>query len=314
MAIRKSEMYSSLYESCDKLRGGMDPSLYKNYILTLLFVKYISDKFVGEPYAQITIPEGCGFEDFLKLRNTNNIGEEIDKALQRLSNDPKNTQLSGMFRDVHFNDESKLGKGKEMVDKITALLNIFNRPEFDFKNNKASGDDILGDAYEYLMRSFAVDSGKSKGQFYTPAEASRVLAGVLGISDITPRENGEEWSVYDPACGSGSLLIRAANETECLVGIYGQEYDPVTVGLAKMNLVLHNQATGVIEAGNTFSNPRFFDEVDGKRELKKFDFVVVNPPFSYKSWKDGYIPYGRTEGWGAEPPEKTATTPGSCMS
>ena len=304
MAIKKSEMYSSLYESCDKLRGGMDPSLYKNYILTLLFVKYISDKYAGMMYAPIKIPEGCGFEDFLRLRNTKNIGEEIDKALQRLSNDPANGQLTGMFRDVHFNDESKLGKGDEMVKKITKLLNIFTRPEFNFKNNKASGDDILGDAYEYLMRSFAVDSGKSKGQFYTPAEASRVLAGVVGISGIRPRENGEDWSVYDPACGSGSLLIRAANEAGCTVGIYGQEYDSVTAGLAKMNLVLHNMATGVIEAGNTFSEPRFIDEVDGKSELRKFDFVVVNPPFSVKNWKDGYVDYGRTAGWGEVPPEK----------
>ena len=117
MAIKKSEMYTSLYESCDKLRGGMDPSLYKNYILTLLFVKYISDKYAGMKYAPIKIPEGCGFEDFLKLRNTKNIGEEIDKALQRLSNHPENGQLSGMFRDVHFNDESKLGKGDEMVKR-----------------------------------------------------------------------------------------------------------------------------------------------------------------------------------------------------
>ena len=304
MAIKKSEMYTSLYESCDKLRGGMDPSLYKNYILTLLFVKYISDKYAGMKYAPIKIPEGCGFEDFLKLRNTKNIGEEIDKALQRLSNHPENGQLSGMFRDVHFNDESKLGKGDEMVKKITKLLNIFTRPEFNFKNNKASGDDILGDAYEYLMRSFAVDSGKSKGQFYTPAEASRVLAGVLGISGIKLRENGEEGSVYAPACGSGSLLIRAANEAGCTVGIYGQEYDPVTAGLAKMNLVLHNMADGVIEAGNTFSDPRFLDEVDGRNELRKFDFVVVNPPFSLKNWTDGYVDYGRTAGWGEKPPEK----------
>lgn len=195
MAIKKSEIYSSLDASCDKLRGGMDPSQYKNYILSLLFMKYVTVKFKGKPYPQVTVPEGGSFDDLKALRNQDNIGEGGDKAFTKLSE--ANDQLSGIFRNVHFNDYTKLGKGKEMVKKITDLIDIFCRPEFDLEKNRAGGDDLLGDTYEYLMRKFAVESGKSKGQFLTPAEASRVLAGVLGIADVKARSEG--WSIYDPA-------------------------------------------------------------------------------------------------------------------
>lgn len=300
MAIKKSEIYSSLDASCDKLRGGMDPSQYKNYILSLLFMKYVTVKFKGKPYPQVTVPEGGSFDDLKALRNQDNIGEGVDKAFAKLSE--ANDQLSGIFRDVHFNDYTKLGKGKEMVKKITDLIDIFCRPEFDLEKNRAGGDDLLGDTYEYLMRKFAVESGKSKGQFLTPAEASRVLAGVLGIADVKARSEG--WSIYDPACGSGSLLIRAADAAQCPVGIFGQEKDVTTAGLAKMNLVLHNKATGTIKTGNTFSEPQYLDTENGKTTVKRFDFAVVNPPFSLKNWKDGYKDFGRMEGFGATPPDK----------
>ena len=213
--------------------------------------------------------------------------------------------MKGVIENAHFNDEEKLGKGKEMVDKLTGLIAIFQRPEFDFKNNKAGGDDILGDAYEYLMRKFATESGKSKGQFYTPAEVSRILAKVVGIDKITARS--EDWSVYDPACGSGSLLIKAADEApnDVTVSVYGQEKEITTAGLAKMNLVLHNRADGEIEGGySTFSNPRYFEEGSDNEVLKRFDFIVANPPFSLKNWTDGLKGYGRFDGYGAEPPEK----------
>ena len=301
MAIKKSEIYQSLYASCDKLRGSMDPSQYKNYILTLLFVKYISDKYVGMKYAPIQIPDGCTFADFAKLRHDPNIGEKIDKALADLSE--STPMLNGVFNDVHFNDEAKMGSGKEMVTKISDLIDIFLRPEFDFRNNKASGDDILGDTYEYLMRQFAVESGKSKGQFYTPAEASRVLAGVVGISGISARAE-EPWSVYDPACGSGSLLIRAANEAGCTVSIFGQEKDLTTAGLAKMNMVIHNCEGAEIKVGNTFSQPQFTHMEDGVEVLDRFDFAVVNPPFSLANWRDGFKNMGRMDGYGETPPEK----------
>jgi len=307
MAIKKSDMDSSLYQLCDTLRGGMDPSQYKDYVLTLVFIKYISDKFLGQKYAPIKIPAGCSFEDFKNLRNTANIGEEIDKALAKLSNEPENQMLQGMFRDVRFNDEAKIGKGKEMVDKLTKLIDIFCRPEFDFSKNKASGDDILGDVYENLMKHFAVDSGKSKGQFYTPAEASRVLAGVLGIGNITIKEDENDgWSLCDAACGSGSLLIRAANEVPKGVplSIYGQEKDITTSALCRMNMVLHGHETAIIRDGNTFSDPQFKHEEDGKEVLDTFDFIVMNPPFSVKNWMDGYKDFGRSEGYGRMPPEK----------
>lgn len=301
MAIKKNELYSSLWASCDKLRGGMDASQYKDYILTLLFVKYVTDKFKGVKYADITVPEGGSFDDLVALKGNKNIGEGIDKVIAKLA-EAGNNNLRGVIDNAHFNDEAKLGSGKEMVDKLSDLIAIFQRPEFDFKNNKASGDDILGDAYEYLMRNFASESGKSKGQFYTPAEVSRILAKVIGIDKIKERDEG--YSVYDPACGSGSLLIRAANEAPFEVSIWGQEKEVTTAGLAKMNLVLHNKAAGEIKAGNTFSSPKFFEEGSNDEVLKRFDFAVANPPFSLKNWTDGLKDYGRFSGYGDMPPEK----------
>lgn len=299
MAIKKNELYSSLWASCDKLRGGMDASQYKDYILTLLFVKYVTDKFKGVKYADITVPEGGSFDDIVALKGTKNIGEDIDKIIARLA---EANELRGVIDNAHFNDEAKLGKGQEMVDKLTGLIAIFQRDEFNFKNNKAGGDDILGDAYEYLMRNFATESGKSKGQFYTPAEVSRILAKVVGIDRITERT--ENYSVYDPACGSGSLLIRAADEAPFEIAIYGQEKETTTAGLAKMNLVLHNKAAGEIKAANTFSDPQYFEEGSNDEVLKRFDFAVVNPPFSLKNWTDGLKEYGRFDGYGDRPPEK----------
>lgn len=298
MAIKKNELYSSLWASCDKLRGGMDASQYKDYILTLLFVKYVTDKFKGEKYADIEIPKGGSFDDMIVLKGSKNIGEEMDTIIAKLA---KANSLSGVIDNAHFNDETKLGKGDEMVQKLTGLISIFQRPEFDFSNNKASGDDILGDAYEYLMRNFATESGKSKGQFYTPAEVSRIVAKVIGIDKITFRQEG--YSVYDPACGSGSLLIKAADEAPFEVSIWGQEKEVTTAGLAKMNLVLHNKAAGEIKTGNTFSAPQYFEDEE-ETVLKQFDFVVVNPPFSLKNWTDGLKDYGRCEGYGDNPPEK----------
>lgn len=298
MAIKKNELYSSLWASCDKLRGGMDASQYKDYILTLLFVKYVTDKFKGVEYADISVPEGGSFDDLIAVKNNPNIGEEMDKIIAKLAEDGNNN-LTGVITNARFNDESKLGKGQEMVDKLTDLIAIFQRPEFDFQNNKASGDDILGDAYEYLMRNFATESGKSKGQFYTPAEVSRILAKVIGIDKV----NDPNTSVYDPACGSGSLLIRAADEAPIDVAIYGQEKEITTAGLAKMNLVLHNKATGEIYAGNTFSDPHYKEENDDT-VLKRFDFAVANPPFSLKNWKDGLQEYNRFDGYDDTPPEK----------
>jgi type I restriction enzyme M protein len=276
----------------------MDASQYKDYILTLLFVKYVSDMFKGVKYADIKVPQGGSFDDMVALIGDKNIGEKMDKVIAKLA---EANHLRGVIDNAHFNDETKLGKGQEMVDKLSGLIAIFRRPELNFKNNRAGGDDIIGDAYEYLMRNFATESGKSKGQFYTPAEVSRILAKVIGIDQAKKRDT----TVYDPACGSSSLLIRAADEAPFEVAMYGQEKDIATAGLAKMNLVLHNKAAGEI-AGNysTFSDPQYFEDDDEKTTLRRFDFVVANPPFSTKNWTDGLKDYGRFDGYGERPPEK----------
>jgi type I restriction enzyme M protein len=179
LAIKKSELYSSLWKSCDELRGGMDASQYKDYVLTMLFVKYVSDKYAGQPDAQIIVPKNGGFADLVKLKNKKEIGDGINKVIAKLA---EANQLKGVIDQADFNDENRLGKGKEMQDRLTNLVGIFENPALDFSSNRAGGDDLLGDAYEYLMRFFATQSGKSKGQFYTPAEVSLVVALVIGIS------------------------------------------------------------------------------------------------------------------------------------
>lgn len=310
MAVKKTELYSSLWASCDALRGGMDASQYKDYILTLLFMKYVTDKYKGQKYGDLIVfdkandpnpdPEkrtGCSFDDFIALKNKKNIGEGIDKIIARLAE--VNEGLKGVIDIAHFNDETKIGKNKEMVDKLTKLISIFQRPELDFSKNKAEGDDIIGDAYEYLMRNFASESGKSKGQFYTPAEVSRILAKIIGIDKCSDHDA----TVCDPACGSGSLLIRALEEAPFEISGYGQEKDSSTAGLAKMNAVLHNKATIKIMAGNTFSDPQFKKAEDAS-ELERFDYIVANPPFSLKNWADGLKEFGRFSGYGDRPPEK----------
>ena len=278
MALKKSEIYSSLWQSCDELRGGMDASQYKDYVLVLLFVKYVSDKYAGQSYAPITIPAGAGFADMVALKGKSDIGDQINKKiLGPLANANK---LSDM---PDFNDAAKLGSGKEMVDRLTNLIAIFESPALDFSRNRADGDDILGDAYEYLMRHFATESGKSKGQFYTPAEVSRVIAKILGIRHA---RTSNATTVYDPTCGSGSLLLKVGDEATAKVTLYGQEKDSATAGLARMNMILHDYATALIMQGNTIANPLFKDG----DTLKTFDYVVANPPFSDKRWSTGLDP------------------------
>lgn len=299
MAIKKSELYSSLWASCDKLRGSMEPSQYKDYVLVLLFVKYVSDKYANDPNGLIAVPKGGSFRDMQALKGQKDIGEKIDMAISALA---KENDLVNVIDVISFQDEEKLGKGKEMVDKLTDLITIFENPALDFSKNRAEGDDILGDAYEYLMRHFASESGKSKGEFYTPAEVSRVLAKVIGVK----KETKEKQTIYDPTCGSGSLLLKVAEEADTKVNLYGQEKTVVTAALARMNMILHNNPEAVIEKGqSTLSNPLHLDKATGN--LKTFDFVVANPPFSSKNWMDGFNPsddyYGRFEE-GKIPPAK----------
>lgn len=208
MAIKKSELYSSIWASCDELRGGMDASQYKDYVLVLLFIKYISDKYAGVPYAPINVPKGASFQDMVALKGKSTIGDDINKRI--IGKIAEANKLTGTIDVADFNSADKLGSGKDMVDRLTNLIAIFENPALDFSNNRAEGDDILGDAYEYLMRHFATESGKSKGQFYTPAEVSRVMAKIITFnSKITPSSTG-----YDPTCDSASLLLKVADEAE----------------------------------------------------------------------------------------------------
>ena len=304
--MKKSELYSLLWEACNKLRGGVEPARYKDYVLILLFFKYVSDRYKGQPFAEFTISQGASFDDLITAKGKSDVGERVDKIIQKFLEDNK---LQGSLPDVSFNNPDELGSGKELVDKVSGLIGVFQNPAIDFKNNRASGDDIIGDAYEYFMMKFAQESGKSKGQFYTPSEVSRIIARLIGIGNIrqTPTK---KWTLYDPAAGSGSLLIRAADEApvdengDSIVTIFGQEKDHATAGLAKMNLILHQKGTGEIKRGNTLVDPAFTDDFG---ELKKFDFIVMNPPFSDKSWSDGIKTsedkYKRFDGYGI-PPEK----------
>lgn len=298
MAIKKSELYSSLWASCDELRGGMDASQYKDYVLTMLFVKYVSDKYAGNPMSLIEIPGGASFDDMVALKGQPDIGDRINKEILR----PlfKANGLEGTVQITDFNDDDKLGQGKDKVDTLSKLIAIFENPGLNFKNNRAEDDDVLGDAYEFLMRHFATESGKSKGQFYTPAEVSRILSKVIDVS----RADKPSFTAYDPTCGSGSLLLKVAEEAPNGLTLYGQEKDIATKGLAIMNMWLHGYPEASIAGGNTIASPDF-KEKDGT--LKRFDFVVANPPFSVKNWVSGINPmddeFNRFRGYGI-PPDK----------
>src|SRR5699024_11170496 len=180
MALKKSDLYASLWASCDQLRGGMDASQYKDYILTLLFMKYVSDKAKSDPNSLIDVPKGGSFDDMLAAKGDKEIGDRFNKIIARLA---EANDLRNVIDQADFNDEEKLGRGKEMQDRLSKLVTIFN--DLDFRGSRAEGDDLLGDAYEYLMRHFATESGKSKGQFYTPAEVSLIHAKAFGIGPST---------------------------------------------------------------------------------------------------------------------------------
>ncbi|WP_305868089.1 type I restriction-modification system subunit M [Helicobacter pylori] len=276
MAIKKSELYSSLWAGADSLRGGMDASEYKNYVLNLLFLKYISDKAKNNNFSAIEVPQGCFYEDILALEGDKEIGDKLNKIIAKIA---ERNDLKGVIDSVDFNDNTKLGEGKAMIDTLSNLVKIF--ADLSLGTHGALDDDLLGDAYEYLMRHFASESGKSKGQFYTPSEVSLLLSLLLGINENTRQDK----SIYDPTCGSGSLLLKASS----LAGkkgltIYGQEKDISTRALCKMNTILHNITDADIKGGSsTLSNPLFIEN----GMLKTFDYVVANPPFSLKNWTDG---------------------------
>ncbi len=297
MAIKKSDLYSSLWASCDELRGGMDASQYKDYVLFLLFIKYISDKYGNsDDFAPpVIIPPGSSFKDMIALKGSANIGDKINTQIIAPLIAANEKLARSDFPD--FNDPNKLGEGRDMVEKLSKLIGIFQNPVLDFSKNRAEHDDILGDAYEFLMRHFASESGKSKGQFYTPSEVSRILASVIGIS---PENTKGATTAYDPTCGSGSLLLKVAAQAGKHITLEGQEKDVTTAGLARMNMILHDFPTANILSGNTLAAPKFRDG----ESLRTYDYVVANPPFSDKTWSTGLTPsnapYQRFT-WGVPP-------------
>lgn len=301
MAIKKSQLYSTIWKGCDELRGGMDASQYKDYVLVVLFMKYISDKAKADSDSLIELPEGCTFDDLIAAKNKSNVGEVFNKILEKVAD--ANPELRNVITNADFCDEQKLGKGKDLVEKVSKLIGIFQDSKLDFSGNRESDDDLIGDAYEFLMKNFASQSGKSKGQFYTPAEVSRLIAKVVGIH----KDERRMISIYDPTCGSGSLLLRAKAEARHGVSLNGQESDLSTVGMAKMNMIVHGDQTADIRHGDVINNPLYYEIRDSK--LQQFDYVVANPPFSKKSWlgtAGTEDKYGR---WGANigisvPPEK----------
>ena len=300
MAIKKSDLYSSLWASCDELRGGMDPSQYKDYVLFMLFIKYVSDKY-GKSVAfasPVKIPKGASFKDMVALKGKSDIGDKINTQIIQQLIDANLRLARSDFPD--FNDSAKLGDGKDKVERLGNLIAIFENPALDFSKNRAENDDILGDAYEYLMRHFASLSGKSKGQFYTPSEVSRIMAKLIGIS---PANSKASTTAYDPTCGSGSLLLKVAAEAGKNITLEGQEMDVTTAGLARMNMILHDFPTANVLSGNTLFDPKF---KDGEK-LRAYDYVVANPPFSDKTWSTGLTPsadpYQRFA-WGVPPKKK----------
>ena len=299
MAIKKSDLYASLWASCDELRGGMDASQYKDYVLFMLFIRYITDKY-GDSDAfapPVVIPKGASFKDMIALKGRSDIGDRINTQIIAPLVEANARLSKGDFPD--FNDPNKLGEGSAMVERLGNLIGIFQKPELDFSQNRAEHDDILGDAYEYLMQHFASESGKSKGQFYTPAEVSRIIAKVIGIS---PANSRAATTAYDPTCGSGSLLLKVAAEAGRQITLEGQEKDVTTAGLARMNMILHDFPTANIQSGNTLAAPKFRDG----EALRTYDYVVANPPFSDKGWSTGLTPSNdpfQRFAWG-EPPAK----------
>ena len=300
MALKKSDLYSSLWASCDELRGGMDASQYKDYVLFMLFIKYVSDKYGNsDDFAPpVTIPEGASFKDMVALKGDPDIGNKINTQVIQPLIDANSRLARSDFPD--FNDPNKLGEGVAKVERLSNLIAIFEKPELDFSKNRAEHDDILGDAYEYLMRHFATESGKSKGQFYTPSEVSRVIAKVIGIS---PANSVAATTAYDPTCGSGSLLLKIAAEAGKHITLEGQEKDVTTAGLARMNMILHDFPAANILSGNTLFDPKF----KNGEQLRTYDYVVANPPFSDKTWSTGLTPaqdrFQRFT-WGVPPKKK----------
>jgi type I restriction enzyme M protein len=293
--IDKSLINATLWRACDTFRGVVSADLYKDYILVMLFIKYLSDTYKEhkEEYEnkyngneervkralsreRFILHENCTFDYLYSKRNDENIGQIIDEALSRIEDD-NSSKLRDVFRNITFNSENILGKKKDRNPMLRHLLEDFNAEVLDLRPSKLGTNDIIGDAYEYMIKMFASDAGKKGGEFFTPPEVSELLSCL-----VKPQPNER---IYDPTCGSGSLLIKAAQKTGVSkVQIYGQERNGSTHALCKMNMFLHGIDDAKIEWGDTISNPLHFEN----NKLMKFQVVVANPPFSLDKWAKGF--------------------------
>lgn len=310
--VNQAEINAIIWSACDTFRGVVDPSMYKDYILTMLFVKYVSDvwkdhydrymeKYNGNmervqralDHERFIVPAESRFEKLYDNRNESNIGELINVALALLE-DTNRGKLQGVFRNIDFNSAAGLGPEKEKRDRLKHLLNDFNNPKLDLRPSVIGQDnDLIGDAYEYLIARFASDAGKKGGEFYTPGDVAELLAQLLA-----PKPGDR---IYDPTCGSGSLLLRLANQIpNNNFSLYGQELNGSTWALCKMNMFLHGRDNAHIEWGNTLKDPKFLEN----GTIMKFDVVAANPPFSLDKWgaeDAGTDPYNRY--WRGIPPK-----------
>ena len=292
--VSQDEINSILWRACDTFRGTIDASEYKNYLLVMLFVKYISDVWAehfevlkgqyGDDEERIRrrlererffLPQGCAFNDLYGRRNETNLGEIINTALEKIEEANK-AKLSGVFRNIDFNSESNLGQTKERNVRLKMLLEDFANPKLELRPSKIGNMDVIGNAYEYLIANFAAGAGKKAGEFYTPAEVSELIAELV---DPKPGER-----ICDPTCGSGSLLIKCANQITKHGSrdfrLYGQDINGSTWALAKMNMFLHNVDSARLEWGDTIRNPKLLED----DQLMRFEVVVANPPFSLDKW------------------------------
>lgn len=289
--INQDEINKVAWRACDTFRGVVDPSDYKNYILVFLFFRYLSDvwKDKVEQYRQeyngdeervkrrmsrerFVMPDGCDFDTIFSRRNESNIGEIINIALENIEEANK-AKLEGVFRNIDFNSESNLGQTKDRNARLKHLIEDFADPRLDLRPSRIGKNDVIGDTYQYLIKQFASDSGKKGGDFYTPAEVSELLARLL-----QPKKGDR---ICDPTCGSGSLLIRVADQIgDRDFALYGQESNGSTWALCRMNMFLHHKDSARIEWGDTLRNPKL---IEGDA-LMKFDIVVANPPFSLDKW------------------------------
>ena len=292
--IKQQEIDSVVWAACDTFRGVMDAADYKNYILVMLFVKYISDvwqehyeelqkQFVDDEERirrrldreRFKLPKGCSFNDLYIQRQATNFGEIINVALEKIE-DANKEKLQGVFRNIDFNSEAALGQTKDRNSRLKSLLEDFSNPKLDLRPSRTGHIDVIGNAYEYLIARFAAGAGKKAGEFYTPSEVSTLLAELL---DPQPGER-----IGDPACGSGSLLIKCGNQVKKNGSndffLYGQEINGSTWALAKMNMFLHGMDSAHIEWGDTIRSPKLIEN----DTTMKFEVVTANPPFSLDKW------------------------------